>query len=548
MGKTYVKNGPSGSGYDNFDLVIGFRSRNLPEECKTWLRRPRLNHWPTQELFDTCCRSGTFVVPIGHPESQNRQTEWRFSTSEIERHLMFSLNVVQIKTYILLKMLKRQFFKPIAGDGLSSFHCKCALLFTVENTPPAFWREDKLLLCLLQCLRQLQRWIDAKFCPHYVIDSMNLFVGKLFNHHFHHLSKIIREIIKDPINHLCRIEPEQFGKRLMTLSKLGHYKHGQFITRFEKHTEIARNLVFEMAISSWSVEDYFYHLRKTPPTEAMEAFTNIKQYLVTTQSKGNYFQAKVAEITLPHICGTLASIQASYCIEHKKPIPKETYDLYALSFDNDVCSNRLKFASMCYCRGDLHMAADILEQVEKKYDSQVFGICRCRETGTVHCEVWPPEPFTPTDKEILTNSVAYCVMFLRAESACVPEHLVAEMHRSTEEDIKERVPNREDWMDMACMDSLPFLFYLQYLTYLGLEYNTQKLTALRDLLKLIERGSVDVTDGHFETSYNMLGHCLELEGLTTSALAMYEQSLKNVPKNNAAKVHVSRIVKQSAKT
>jgi len=43
----------------------------------------------------------------------------------------------------------------------------------------------------------------------------------------------------------------------------------------------------------------------------------------------------------------------------------------------DVASTRVKLASMLYCKGDLQLAADVLEDVERRYDSTVQAMCGC---------------------------------------------------------------------------------------------------------------------------------------------------------------------------
>jgi tetratricopeptide (TPR) repeat protein len=94
-------------------------------------------------------------------------------------------------------------------------------------------------------------------------------------------------------------------------------------------------------------------------------------------------------------------------------------------------------------------------------------------------------------------------------------------------------------MDWAVVDSLPYLYYLQYKTYQRLaRYNDQQ-RALNNLMLAI---SVEPNLGHRETVLNLLGQCLEQENRYDHALQCYFLSLNIRPRNNAANFHVFRLL------
>ncbi|XP_052780385.1 uncharacterized protein LOC128217336 [Mya arenaria] len=198
-----VHHGPSKSWDENNDLVFGFHCASLPRECRFMFNRPRPGHWPRADTLATARQTGVFLVPQRYSESQSRPTrcrstalhttlndpyypqskwQWRFSTSMIERWLMFDMNTQQHKTFVFLKTLRKQFFKPVVGDRLSTFHLKTTMLYTIETYPPEIWRDDNLVQCVIYCLTTLLRCLKIKYCPHYTIYGVNLFTGKLFKH------------------------------------------------------------------------------------------------------------------------------------------------------------------------------------------------------------------------------------------------------------------------------------------------------------------------------------------------------------------------------
>ena len=135
----YERHGPSGSPFPDKDIVNGFLCKTWPIKSSMWLDRPRAVHWLSPETVSDILHSECFIVSVGHPESENEHVEWRISFSKSERILLFSMNIAQIQCYVLLKLIKNEILKPIAGDKFTSFHCKIALLFTIERLPSGYW-------------------------------------------------------------------------------------------------------------------------------------------------------------------------------------------------------------------------------------------------------------------------------------------------------------------------------------------------------------------------------------------------------------------------
>jgi tetratricopeptide (TPR) repeat protein len=212
-----------------------------------------------------------------------------------------------------------------------------------------------------------------------------------------------------------------------------------------------------------------------------------------------------------------------------------------LGLNIDVASGKLKLASIFYCTGDIYRAEIILKKISENYDhSVVEPICKCFDFQQSKSK-WAFDKlcYEADDEYTLLQSItASCVRFLRCEINCCPEELQHEMFRSTQEDIPYR-GYLDEWMDMAVVDSLPYLYFLQYKTYSHLSRHVDKQVAISNLTKCI----VDEPNfGHKETALNLLGQCLEQENRMDNALKCYLLSLQIRGRNNAAKFHICRLV------
>ncbi|XP_052238624.1 uncharacterized protein LOC127849915 [Dreissena polymorpha] len=434
-----TKNGPSVSFTPNWDIVNACHIRKPLPEIQHWIDRCRGKHWPPVQLLEAARIAPCFLVPAGHPDSDYKREEWRLSPNLIERMLTFSFNMTQIKCYIVLKLIKKSLFAYIVGDAITSFHCKTLMFFTIERTHPSLWCEHNLMFVLLLCLHVLRRCLRLGRLPHYIIEGVNLFDGKL--------SKLLQ-------------------KRL---------------------------LVYIDSLIRNNLQDVF-----------CIGIVNI----------GCRLQA----------CSMRHNVQAG--------------ELRA--------SSRLKFASMLYCSGHLQAAVRVLEDVERRYHSEVKAVCAFRRIeGDRDLNVFANMLAGNKEEGFSELPFVSCVRFIRQESYCTPAILLFEMNRNnTEEEVAQRNNAEKLWMDSAEVDARPFLHYLQYITYGGLgERDTQfhAMGVLEAYINTCIRNQLNLY--HVETALNLLGHCYEMEGDYAGALHYYEWSLRCRRTNNAANWHVLRIMR-----
>jgi len=540
FGAEHLRRGPSNSSHEDFDYVLAMPCTSLPAEILAWFDAMRPGYWPPPEVFEIARQCPCFLVADGDRGSPTEDIEWRITPNLIERHLMFSLNNVQKKCLIILKMLKKQELTPHLHEGckFTSFHCKTALFFTLERTPSDVWREQGLMECIVRCLHTIREFLIQGECPHYIVENVDLFDKKLCRECQVKLEKQIRVMIQDNMHVLFNLQIDDLGERLMQL-----HSH---VERFpDQSASVCGKLAFDMS-KHYVLEftNICKHVCDNRDTGYYQGAIDLINVLTFQQANGTFtrYESNSAQFLITNLLSSLASVASSYCIQTGQSVSRDVWQLFSETLDTDVASSRLKLASMLYCQGDLHRSAFVLNDVQQRLDNSVTFVCGCRKLRNEQ----PSEAFCEYalrhgNTETLIRKMAFCVRFMREEMYCAPAILWFEMNRGVGDDVVHRHTSEQDWMDWAEVDARPFMLYLQYLTFGGLCDRQRQLQALQGLCEICTN---HVTLGkmfHPETVVNLLGHCLEMEGHMERALLLYNASRNCMPRNNAANLHIHRL-------
>jgi len=548
----YFQAGPSHSFSEMYDFVFAYRCRTLPAECDSWFTRSRPGNWPTPEMLQVARELGCFLIPDGHCFSEHSAVEWRISPSLIERHLMFSMEIIHIQCYVTLKLLKNNTINPfLNGNGkLTSFHCKTALFYAREQLLPEMWTDDHLFDCIIYCLTLLRDWTTSGHCPHYIMDRVNLFDGKLNSEQRGRLHTILTIIIDTHLAPLASVETDNLGVRLL------HNVYTVAIWDMTPRRAVYQGItgflsVFGNAGQMTNVLLILHDAADRSPDEMCLYLHSLITQLPLQQIQRHHSEQALCRLDavnrdslIKYLQQHLASTAASICLQHGIQMGTRIWAWYGAAMNIDVASTRLKLASMLYCKGDLQLAADVLEDVERRYDNTVQAICGCGRIDPLVDK--PQETFTEAVNEenidvLSTNRVAYCVRFLPQEAFCVPPILHYEMVRAVGDDIQHMHHTERKWMNWAVVDSRPFLHYLQYLTFRGLGLRLRQLQAFLSLIDNIEDGLRHKNLFHPETAINLMAHCMEMENRPDRALQLYLWSQSIKPRNNAANWHIRRL-------
>ncbi|XP_052277879.1 uncharacterized protein LOC127876592 isoform X2 [Dreissena polymorpha] len=537
-----TRNGPSVSYIPNWDIVRTFPVCKPIPEIHHWIDRCRGRHWPPAKLLEAARRSPSFLVPAGHPDSDYKREEWRLSPNLIERMLMFSFNMTQIKCYISLKIIKTALLNKIVGDFITSFHCKTLMFYTIERTHPSLWKEHNLVFLLLLCLQVLRKWLRLGCLPHYIIQGVNLFDGKLSMVQQRRLLQYVNYLIKNDLQDLFHIAIDNLECRLQAcgIRRIEQGGEGELRPIWLRYG-ISLLLKFE------DLERFITELTKITH-RIQNSNTNFqkgkqKKLRAVVEDSTNVKLTSIAFDFINHLFALHNSSQSSTCSQLPNPAFIEIIRRFQYSLKTDFVSSRLKLASVLYCFGHLHAAIKVLNDAERKYHSKVKAMCVNRFIeGETDIQVFVNMISDNCDNLLSKLPFAFCVRFIRQEVHCAPYILWFEMNRGmTDEEVEQRHTYEKRWMDDAEVDVRPFLHYLQFLTYGGLGERNKQLHAFYMLKSYILNPRNKINIYHRETALNLIGHCYEMEGDYEMALYIYKASLRLDKTNNAANWHLQRV-------
>ena len=187
VGKKQEIHGPAATGLafkthpkmGMIDFVKCLHCLNWPPCASGFLTRPRPHGWPSQSLIDKIQQAGCHAVGVGHPHSDNKDTEWRWSFSVAERELIHFLSTSMFECMYVLKAIKKLKWKNNAKENtpFCSYFIKTACLWNAELVPS---HENSNIHLCIQTLDWLIECYKNKQLPHYFIPKQNL-IGHLSN-------------------------------------------------------------------------------------------------------------------------------------------------------------------------------------------------------------------------------------------------------------------------------------------------------------------------------------------------------------------------------
>lgn len=142
-----------------------------------WKERSRRYQWPSESVVEEISAAEGFVVPVGPIFSQEQDFEWRICYTTAGLRLVSHLSPVQIKLYILLKMIFKQIVNPHC-HFITSYMVKNIVFWVCEGNDAAAFTPDKLIPLLQLSLAFLLQCLHSNFLPNYMIPNRNLLLGK----------------------------------------------------------------------------------------------------------------------------------------------------------------------------------------------------------------------------------------------------------------------------------------------------------------------------------------------------------------------------------
>ena len=159
------------------DVVPCLVSSAWPTCALDFLHRDRPRDWPSKTMIERIEKAGCHVVGVGHPQSDNKDIEWRWSFSVAEKELIHDMNDGMYGCMYVLKAIKKHHWTrtdPDKPTTFYSYYIKTACLWVYETEPH---NVNVMELCR-KVLAWLIFWYRTNTLPHYFIPNQNL-IGHL---------------------------------------------------------------------------------------------------------------------------------------------------------------------------------------------------------------------------------------------------------------------------------------------------------------------------------------------------------------------------------
>ena len=536
------------------DIVCALSCTDWPECAREWLSRRRIHGWPSKELIKQCKSLGFIVVSACHPDSDEKQFQWRISFSHQERLLVTQFNSVQLKCYILLKIIKKELIKQyIKEDTLTSYHLKTCMLYILENTPSELWVPENLVGCLIMCLRQIHLWIRDENIPNYFIPGENMLDRITKPELRQTLAVRIDWILKCAIRDvLCNLQTDNIGYYLMRFPIRRRDPLVRLYVRVSSLREpLTTTSLGRLVITFKCVyQPYSECLRDDRDSRIKhmkEALVHTISDLVGTRRITIHTEEetrRALSLILPFLHLSLLSCEIVQRID--KPTEAVKYILMDNSWflvDPIYSSAKLKQASALSMLGYQHLSIDVLSSFTVR---DKLYLCSCYDP-VVHVQMEIQlllqaiqDRQDITTIEILRDYFQPCVHFFPHEQQITPVAINYEMIRSyvTPFKLLEKHFTFPEWYRWGVVDGHFLRWFLLYLNRRDLGHNSQATKYVKKMIRLLNSKTVC----HRETCLNLLGYVHRDRGEINRAVQCFDKSLQTNTHCNAAFWHLCFLI------
>ena len=534
------------------DLVYALSCSDWPECAHEWLSRRRIHGWPSKELIKQCKSLGFIVVSACHPASDEKQFQWRISFSHQERLLVTQFNSVQLKCYILLKIIKEELIKQhIKEDTLTSYHLKTCMLYILENTPSELWIPENLVGCLIMCLRQIHLWIRDEKIPNYFIPGENMLDRITKPELRQKLAARIDWILNCDIGDvLCNLQTDNIGFYLRKFP----IRRRDPLVRLNVRVDFLRDLLMYISRAHPGItfkcvyQPYIECLRYDRDSR----IKHVKEALVHNISdlSGNRRitihteeeTRRAISLILPFLYLSLLSCNV---VQRKdKPTEAVQYILKDNAWflaDPVYSSAKLKQASSLLILGYQQLSLDVLSSFAI---TEKVCLCFCYHpkilvyTDLLIQAIQDRQDITPI--EILRDFIQPCVHFFPHEQQITPVAINYEMIRSyvTPLELLQKQFIRPWWYMWGVVDGHFLQLFLLCLNHRALGQNSQATVDVKKMIRLLNSKTVC----HRETCLNLLGYVHRDRGEINRAVQCFGKSLQTDTLCNAAYWHLCFLI------
>ena len=540
-------------GIASTDTVVALSCTDWPDCAQEWLSRKRIYGWPSKELIKKCNSLGFILVSACHPASDEKQFQWRISFSHQERLLVTQFNSVQLKCYILLKIIKKELIQQyIKEDTLTSYHLKTCMLYILENTPSELWVRENLVGCLIMCLRQIRLWIRDEKIPNYFIPEENM-IDRITTPELRRklAARIDWTLNCDIRNVLCNLQTDNIGYYLMRfpirrrdplvrLNVRVRSLRSPLTTTSRARLEITFKRVYR-PYSECLRDDRDSRIKhmKEALVHTISDLVGTRRITIHTEEETR----RALSLILPFLYLSLFSCEIVQRID--KPTEAVQYILKdnAWSLADPIYSSaKLKQASALSMLGYQQLSIDVLSSFTVR---DKLYLCHCYYPDVPDQDIQLLLQATQdrqdiTTIELLGDFIQPCVHFFPHEQQITPVAINYEMIRSyvTPFKLLEKYYLIPQWYLWSVVDGHFLQLFLLYLNHRDLGQNSQATKYVKKMIRQLNSKTVC----HRETSLNILGYVHKDRGEINRAVQCFLKSLETNPLCNAAFWHLCFLI------
>ena len=533
------------------DFVLGaFKCSSWPPSSSEWLTRHRRYKWPTSQMLDLCKTFGCLFVAVGHPDSDEEHLLWRVSFSYQERFLVTHFNSVQLKCYVLLKIIKKEIVESQIPDSLSSYHLKTCILYLIENTSAEFWRPANLLCCIISVLKILLQWTENGSCPNYFTPAQNLFDKHVHGYVRQQLHRILKHLISSNCKFLCKLKTDHIGYHLemrcvppvIAETRL-YYLQGAKLYQLSIELLLKIDQIQTMFTLSRHAVDSTVGKDMQLAISIVSLFRKVSELRHVQMCTAEVPTKKTMVLVLPAVELSLMSGLVALSVQQGKRSEEiwpylASDNWHKLGAESDSFSSSLKQASLMHSLGYYHPSLDILSSLT---DLVRFTLCKCYIEKPVEPDATAllqsnPDIADLETEDIMKNYVVPCIYYLPIEKNVIPVALCYEMMREDGQNPVQR-DLFDSFSQWANVDGHFLLHFLLYLNHNKLDMQSHVSADIDNMKWLLNSQHIS----HRETCLNLLGWVYKEQGNIVRAMECFKKSLELKPSCNAAILHIKDI-------
>ena len=485
------------------DHVPSLHCTFWPNSAAEWTRRTRHFGWPSSHNITSIIDFGCHLVPVGHPHSDTKLTEWRISFSVAERALVWSFNNVQMQCYAVMKIMLKQFIKVKCSSKnfvLCSYFIKTFLFWKYETTDMKFWSPENFGCCIKFLLIEFSKCIQEGILSHYFIPRFNLLSVKLTRDAQAELQQILDMAIQ------CDISIIRECKTLQGV-------WSKFLSATEHMNSVVRNRKRENLL----ISDGCFN------TEVDLLLRNMFK-----KSSPNHTQQLLSVVSKTHlkICLIKISLQILPIIHlflSSRAGNKEVYQLHKLAHNDalstDISTCKLWYAFYHLMRKDYTSTLSTVNHILSDITpfALYFRPCSCggsQHWGSTEAKEFYADMFMDSDITVENR---------RKTAWLMPFMVDKDMAHVMPLAIQVELLFHDNAFD-PLMHLSPYTcaYYLMFLCYHELHQYDKRDRALRQLVDVAN--NIWQLGPHPHHSLNIIGHCLFLAGDTAQAHEIFVKS------------------------